>query len=300
MSDKPARDPLADGPPQPVQGGLEAPFTSAVQPVELGLDDTIQFHCHKGISCFNACCRSIEIQLTPYDILRLKRRFDLTSSDFVARFTVPFELDGHGMPGLHLRTKPGSSECVFRRKEGCDVYEDRPAACRYYALGNMGVRKMQEGKVEDVFFLVKEEHCKGHYEPRELTVREYRAEQGVEKYDELNREWRDVILKKRSSGPTVGQPTARSMQLFDMCSYDLDNFRAFIQTPGFRDVFDLDDEAVAALKADEDALLRFAMRFLKQALYGERTIPLKDGARDRRLERRRELRAKHQARKGRA
>ena len=34
-----------------------------------------------------------------------------------------------------------SGECTFLGDEGCTVYEDRPAACRYYALGNMAVRK---------------------------------------------------------------------------------------------------------------------------------------------------------------
>ena len=53
----------------------------------------------QDISCFNACCRNIDLQLTPYDILRLKNRLGLTSGDFVARYTVPFEMDAHGMQG---------------------------------------------------------------------------------------------------------------------------------------------------------------------------------------------------------
>jgi len=43
-----------------------------------------------------------------------------------------------------------------------------------------------------------------------LTVGEYRQEQGVTEYDETNREWRQVVLKKRSSGPTVGKPSQKS------------------------------------------------------------------------------------------
>ena len=66
-------------------------------------------------------------------------------------------------------------------------------------------------------------------------------------YDEMNREWRDIILKKRSSGPTVGKPSQRSMQLFDMCSYDMDSFREFIQTQGFQTMFDLDGAALSKI-----------------------------------------------------
>ncbi len=264
----------------------ELPYASPVQPVELGLDDEIQFNCHKGVACFNACCKNIDIQITPYDILRLKRRLGLKSSEFVARYTTPFAMDFHNMPGLKLNTKPGTSECVFLKEEGCGVYEDRPAACRYYALGSMGVRKKDSAAVEDIFFVVKEDHCLGHQEPRTLTVRQYRSEQGCDEYDEHNRAWRDVILKKRSSGPTVGAPSERSLQLFDMCSYDVDSFREFIQTQGFNEVFDIDEATKKTLIDDEDQLLEFALRFLKQVLFGEQSIPVKPDARDKRLARR--------------
>jgi len=288
-------DPRSPGAPA---APFELPFKSPVQPVRLGLDDTIQFDCHKGVACFNACCRSIDIQLTPCDILRLKKRLGMGSAEFVARHTIPFEMDGHGMPGLKLATRPGTTECQFLTEAGCGVYEDRPAACRYYAIGAMGMRQTGGAKVEDVYFLVKEPHCLGHQEPRSLTVRQYRKEQGVEIYDEMNREWRDIIIKKRSSGPTVGAPTERSMQLFDMCSYDMDSFGEFIQSPGFRDVFDLSDAEVARLKANQEDLLGFAMRFLKQVLFGEMSIPVREGARERRLAKRRELRARQRARSG--
>lgn len=261
------------------------PFQSPVEPVELTLDTEIQFHCHKGIKCFNACCKNIDITLTPYDILKLKQRLDVASSEFVAQYTTPFPMDHHNMPGLKLATKPGTSECVFLREEGCSVYEDRPAACRYYALGSMGVRKKGQSAVDDVYFVVREAHCLGHMEPRKLTVAEYREEQGCVDYDEKNRVWRDIILKKRSSGPTVGAPSQRSLQLFDMCSYDMDSFREFVQTDGFEQVFELTDEEKHRLVADEEELLQFAFRFLKQVLFGEKTIPLKASARESRLAR---------------
>ncbi len=267
------------------KSGQSSFYTSPIQPVELKLDSEIQFDCHKQISCFNACCRNIDIVITPYDILRLKRRFNLASRDFVGAYTAPYPMDHHDLPGLKLNTKPGTTECVFLAEEGCTVYEDRPAACRYYALGSMGVRKKDSPEVDDIFFIVKEEHCRGHEEPRRLTVAEYRVEQGVDQYDEMNREWRDVVLKKRSSGPTVGRPSDRSKQLFDMCSYDLDSFREFIQTSGFSEIYDLEQSKLSTLISDEEELLKFAMQFLKQVLYGEMTIPMKPDAREKRQKR---------------
>ncbi len=261
------------------------PYQSPIDPVELTLDTEIQFHCHKGISCFNACCRNIDITLTPYDVLKLKRRLELSSSEFVSTYTVPFAMDYHDMPGLKMATRPNTPECIFLEEGGCGVYEDRPAACRYYALGSMGVRKKDESRVEDVYFIVKEDHCLGHQEPRRLSVGEYRQEQGCEEYDEANRAWRDIILKKRSSGPTVGAPSERSLQLFDMCSYDMDSFREFIQTEGFEKVFELSEKEKKVLVDDEDELFQFACRFLKQVLYGEQSIPTRENAKQSRLNR---------------
>ncbi len=262
---------------------------SPIEPVELDLDSVFRFRCHERIACFNACCKSIDITLTPYDILRLKRRLGLSSKEFVARYTFAFELDSHGLPGLKLATKPRSTECVFLAEEGCSVYEDRPAACRYYALGAMGIRPKDSTRVQDIFFVVRESHCLGHEEATTQTVREYRAEQGVDVYDEMNRSWRDLIIRKRSAGPTIGQPSTRSMQLFDMCSYDMDSFREFIASVGFRAVFELDDAEIERLAGNEDELLRFSMRFLAQVLFGERTIPVKPGARERRIAERKEV-----------
>lgn len=287
---------MSDPEPQPSRLSDAPAFADPVQPVELTAESEFQFDCHPQVACFNACCRNIDLVLTPYDILRLKRRLDMSSSEFVARYTVPFPMDHHNMPGLKMSTKTGSTECVFLTDTGCGVYDDRPAACRYYALGNMGVRKKDSGAVEDIYFVVKEPHCLGHQEPRRQTVRQYRQDQGVDEYDEHNREWREIILKKRSSGATVGAPSERSLQLFDMCSYDVDSFRQFIQTPGFKEVFDLDAASKVEPTADEDALLKFAMRFLKQVLFGEMTIPLKPGAREQRMARRRELSARMKAR----
>lgn len=259
------------------------PQVSPIQPVELNLDSVFQFRCHKDIACFNACCRNIDLQLTPYDILQLKNRLGLTSSEFVARYTVPFEMDAHGMPGLKMMTKPGTSECIHLTEEGCGVYEDRPAACRYYALGNVAVRKKEAGEIEDAYFVVREAHCLGHEEPHEQSVAKYRVEQGLDKYDEMNSHWRRLILKKRSAGPTVGSPSERSLQLFDMCSYDLDGFREFVQNSKFKEIVDLPPEQEQELMDNEESLLEFAMSFLEQVLFGVSSVKVRPGAREKRI-----------------
>ncbi len=37
------------------------------------LDDKFKFSCHKELTCYNTCCRDVNIFLTPYDVLRMRR-----------------------------------------------------------------------------------------------------------------------------------------------------------------------------------------------------------------------------------
>ena len=258
---------------------------SPIIPVQLGPGEQFRFRCHKGIACFNKCCENIDIMLTPYDLLRLKKRLGLTAREFIDEYTVDFAMDGHGMPGLKLRTKPDSSACINLTPEGCGVYSDRPAACRYYALGLVSIRKKDSPVEEDGYFVVREPHCLGHQESRTQTVDEYRHEQGVDEYDDANHEWRQIILKKRSAGPTLGKPSERSFELFFLASYDIDGFRKFVSSASFDEVFDLDPALKQELLQDDLQLLKFGFRLLKQTLFGEKTIPLKPDAVKKRMAR---------------
>lgn len=267
---------------------FEVPFSSPVKPEELKLDDSFAFRCYPGIECFNDCCMNIDIILTPYDILRLARHFGISTTQFIKEFTMRYEMDGHGMPGLKMKPVDGGSACRFVLEQGCAVYENRPTACRYYALGTMGIRRKNSAELEDAYFIVKEPHCKGHEQDRKITVREYRQEQQVEDYDRANKEWLDIIVKKRSAGPTVGAPSERSFQLWFL-AYDTDAFRSFSQSESFNALFDLTDEERDALDNDDAATISFSTRYLKQVLFGEMTIPLKPGAAKQRYEQRREI-----------
>ena len=60
----------------------------------LGPDDTFQFGCHPGVSCFNQCCGDVNIFLSPYDVLRMKKRLEITSTEFLEKYTfLPVQKD---------------------------------------------------------------------------------------------------------------------------------------------------------------------------------------------------------------
>ena len=268
----------------------DIPFSSPVLPNQLKLDSKLQFDCKPGISCFNACCKQADITLAPYDIIRLKNSLGMTSVEFLKKHTVPFQLDAHGMPGVKMRTTDNDPVCLFMDEEkGCTVYEDRPSACRYYPVALMTSRKSDEYHDEQHYALVEEPHCKGHKQERTLTVAEYREEQKVADYDQFNRDYYRLILKKKSAGPAIGKPSPTSFQFFFLVCYDTDRFREFLQTPNFRGVYDVVDSEYQTLLDDDLERLKFGYRLLKQVLFGEESIPLKGGAFEKRMEERKEV-----------
>ena len=262
----------------------DIPFpNSPVIPNMVEATHVIQFSCHKGIKCWNACCSNIDISLTPYDVLRMKTRLGISSTEFLKEYTVPYEMEMDGIAGVKFRPVDGGSACRFMKPEGCGIYEDRPTACRYYPVALLSMRKQDEYVDRDSYALVKEDHCKGHEENRRITIADYRKEQGLEEYDELARGWRQLVLKKKSSGPSIGKPTLRSRQLFFMACYDIDRFREFVSAESFSRLFELPQEEKDALLADDVALLQFAFRFLRQVMFGEEGIALNSEAAQERL-----------------
>jgi len=272
----------------------DLPFQSPVIPKMVEGTHVLQFSCHKGIGCWNACCSNIDISLTPYDILRLKKRLELSSAEFLTKYTVPYEMEKDDIAGVKFRPVEGGTACQFMRPEGCSVYEDRPTACRYYPVALVSMRKQDEYVDKDSYAIVKEDHCKGHLESRRQTIAEYRQEQGVVDYDELARGWRQLILKKKSSGPSVGKPSLKSRQLFFMACYDLDQFRAFVASDNFGQLFALPLAEREKIVGDDVELMTFGFRFLRQVMFGEESIPLNDAAAKARLEKVREQRMKEE------
>ncbi|MGB6010266.1 MAG: YkgJ family cysteine cluster protein, partial [Desulfobacterales bacterium] len=104
-----------------------------IEPVRLGLDSRFSFKCHSNVKCFTKCCRGINIVLTPYDIIRLKRRLQLSSEAFLAVYTTPQLLEKTDLPVVTLKLMDDDMQsCPFVTDAGCIIYEDRPTTCRYY------------------------------------------------------------------------------------------------------------------------------------------------------------------------
>ena len=68
------------------------------------------------------------------------------------------------------------------------------------------------------------------------------------------------------------------MEMFYTACFDLDSFRRFVFSTTFISRFELDEDLVERIKTDDEALLRFAFRWLRFALFAEPTMTATDSA----------------------
>ncbi|MBI5057916.1 MAG: YkgJ family cysteine cluster protein [Nitrospirae bacterium] len=250
----------------------------AVETTHLSLNSKFKFRCHKGIKCFTRCCSNINILLTPYDVIRLKNRLGLSSDEFLLRHTV-MNIDkqtSHPYASLKMNDDP-EKKCPFVTPEGCTVYTDRPANCRYYPIGQGTLKKAdKDGKPfdEEFYFFVREEHCYGYHEKKEWTIASWREDQGVDLYDKMNRDWKALQLRRNLLGQAELDPKKQTQ--FYMASYNMDAFRKFIFESRFLDVFDIDKETVEKIRTDEVELMLFGVRYIKYVMMLDQTLQVKE------------------------
>lgn len=249
---------------------------SNILPEKLTFDSKLKFRCHPGVSCFTACCHNIKIILTPYDILKLCERLEMKAHDFITQHSQPIFLEKTDMPGVAIKLTGENNGCPFVTPEGCTVYTDRPSACRYYPVGMADFHEggTNDAEEEKFFFIVKEPHCKGFDEDKVWTVREWRADQGVDVRDEMNKEWLRLIMRRKSFGhqATLSEPARR---MFFMASTDLDTFRNFIFNSSFLDTYEVDQETLDKIKGDNIELMHFSFKYLANTLFGAEGLNIK-------------------------
>ncbi len=241
---------------------------------ELGPGETFSFACHPGLSCFGACCADVNIVLTPLDVLGLARRLGLNTTVFLARHAITLESPDLGLPVVTLRMEEREGRpCPFAGPAGCSVYEDRPWACRMYPVG-MALPPARAGeRPEPRYFLFEDAWCLGGREGRSWTVETWRADQGIPEREEIEAGFRALVSHPWFIGGRRLDPRRASM-FFTAC-YDLDRFRAFVFESSFRDRFVLDHVLEERLAHDDLELLRFGFRWLRFAVFGERTLQVR-------------------------
>jgi Fe-S-cluster containining protein len=238
-----------------------------------------RFECHHGVSCFNDCCGDVNIFLTPYDLIRLKNRLGITSGQFLDRHTIsPFTPDAKYPVVLLRMGDDEKKKCVFNKPDGCQVYGDRPWACRMYPLGVASPGEDSDELDDEFYFLLKESHCRGFEETTEQTVQGYKENQGVTEYEEMGEGFKTLTTHRFFREGNQLDPA--KMDMFYMVCYDIDNFRKFIFGSTFFDKFIVDEKTKEEIKTDDVALLRFGYKWLRFALFAEPTMTIRTEIRE--------------------
>jgi Fe-S-cluster containining protein len=229
----------------------------------LSCQSRFRFHCQAGLDCFNRCCRTPTIILSPYDILRLKQCLGITSGEFLQRYTRQ-QIEAMSNLALILMDTAVSPEggCPFLGADGCAVYAHRPAACRLFPI-TMGSQLTEQG-ILDHYFCRRLDYCRGFDTDVEWTLASWQANQEFAEYDAGRREWLEIILAKGRRGRIAME--AQFQDLFAVMVYDLDRFRSLAAEPAFLRVLGLDGQALEEVKDSDLALLKFNYRYLKKIL----------------------------------
>ena len=236
-------------------------------------DAPFQFDCHPGISCFTECCAGLQLLLTPYDILRIKNRLNISSDEFLDQHTETL-FDRHPrfpMVKLSMRKDQGH-RCPFVTEKGCAIYEDRPEACRLYPVGRASALVDREAKTREKYFIVDEAHCRGFQEEKEWALTEWVNHEGVKEYKDMNDRWLGIMSSSKSLGPKAH--LARKHQMFFMASYNLDKFRKFLFESKFFDHFEVDEKLRGKMETDDVSLMGFGFDWLKFSLFGDKTLKM--------------------------
>jgi hypothetical protein len=153
-------------------------------------------------------------------------------------------------------------KCPFVNDQGCSVYEYRPYSCRMYPLDtNDGI---------EYRFIVGPDKCHGLLESNAITIEQWRKSQGLQAYDDIDHNLKDVMHAEEVWEDKIQDPRMRDMMF--MALYDPDKFREFIFNSSFLKKFDIDKDILDKISQEDVALLYFAGQWLRFSLFGKRGV----------------------------
>lgn len=224
------------------------------------------FACHAGVPCFTECCRQLDLVLSPYDVLRLKNKLGLPSDRFLDLYAVVEVDEANIFPQVYLAmVDDGRGSCPFVSRQGCEVYSDRPGACRLYPVGRGASRRI-DGTMEEQFVLLQEQHCQGFLQPVSRTLSSWSADQELELYIRYSDMLTGIVQHPQIRGGRI--PTQKQLDTYLLALYNLDLFRPLTLTAEIRDIATEEGFSPEELAASDECLLDLAMIWLGRRLFG--------------------------------
>lgn len=234
----------------------------------LSENDTFSFRCHPDITCFNQCCRNLNLFLYPYDVVRLKNRLDISSDRFLDTYVDVVLRDGSFFPEVLLRmSEDEQRSCPFLSVDGCTVYPDRPDTCRMFPL-DVGMIFDPKSPPKPVYFLRPPDFCMGQHEKNSMTPQTYTADQKAEQHQKMTLLWAE-LKEKFQAEPWGGEgPYGRKGKMAFMAAYNVDRFRDFLFNSTFLKRYKIPSKILKKIRTDDVALMKLGFDWIKFFLWG--------------------------------
>lgn len=235
-------------------------------------NDTFSFHCHSELSCFNQCCRNLNLFLYPYDVLRLKKSLDITSDQFIDRYVDIVLRDSNFFPEALLRMSDNAEmTCPFLDESGCSVYPDRPDTCRTFPVEQGIIFNGRNKKSKPVYFFRPPEFCMGQHESKEWTTASWSVDQDAVEYNKMTLLWAE-LKSLFQADPWQGEgPNSHRGKMAFMATYNIDRFRVFLFNSSFLKRYKVKSAILKKMKTDDAELMKFGFRWVKFYIWGIKT-----------------------------
>jgi len=233
---------------------------------ELDILDSFNFKCHKDIECYNMCCKNINIFLNPYDILRLKNKLNISSDEFLDKYTDVILREGNFFPDVLMKMKETDQSCPFLNNEGCSIYNTRPDACRYLPI-EQGIKYDTSGSKSFIYFYKPPDFCCGINENENWTIKSWLEDQGVNMTN-LTMSWGEFKAYFIDDPWGIEGPYGKKGKMAFMAIYNIDVFKDFLINSSFLKRFKIKKTIIQKIKLDEKFLIKFAFDWVKYYLWG--------------------------------
>jgi uncharacterized protein len=242
----------------------------------LGATDTFCFRCHAALTCFNKCCRNLNLFLYPYDVLRLKNALGISSDTFLDRHVDVVLREGSHFPEVLLRMADTPEKtCPFLQESGCRMYPDRPDTCRRFPVEH-GVLFNDSGKAaETISFFRPPEFCLGQFETDRRTLDSWCDDQEAAGYHEKTVRWAELKRLFQCNPWGAEGPMGSRAKMAFMATYNLDRFREFVLGSSFLKRYRVKPITINKVRSDDSALMLFGFAWVKLFLWGTETSLIK-------------------------
>ncbi len=231
--------------------------------------DTFAFHCHPRVSCFNQCCRNLNLFLYPYDVIRLKNALALSSDDFLEHHADMVLRPGHHFPDVLLRMADNAEKtCPFLTDHGCRVYADRPDTCRTFPVEQGRIFDPVRKRAVPVYFYRPPDFCMGQFEATRWTTDTWARDQEAIPYHRMTAAWAEISMGFQDNPWGTEGPEGPKARMTFMATYNIDRFREFIFDSSFLKRYRIKSPLKKQIARDDVALLKLGFDWVRLFLWG--------------------------------